>query len=177
MEERLALPIPDVCADMKAWAATNYKTLSPATQALRAKNEENSRNASTRPTQSLAALMSRYEGAAEKALIAKDKKLREEREKALRLQDVYRQLEATLGVVRETEPTLSHPPAGAIVVGKGGTASGGKYEVLVEPAGASASRRQSECSPNHPLSVRIVTDLGMGVSGCFSRTEDGRRRA
>jgi hypothetical protein len=174
VEERVAVAIPDVCADMKAWAASGYKTLSPATLALRAKNEEASRNARARPTQSLTGLMARYEGSAEKALIAEAKKLRQERRKALRgLQGASRQLNATLGAAQESEPTLSHPPAGAVVVGKGTTASGGRYEVLVEPAGPSAGRRQSECSPDHPLSVRILTNFGMGVSGCFSRSEVG----
>jgi hypothetical protein len=64
---------------------------------------------------------------------------------------------------------VSHPPAGAILVGKGRTAAGGKYEVLLEPPSAD---RKSECGASHPLSIQIVTDSGGGVSGCFSHSEE-----
>jgi hypothetical protein len=175
LEERLAQPIPDVCADMKAWVSSGYKTLSPATQAYRAKQEEAaSRNLHVRPTPSLASLMARYEGPPEKALIANAKKLSKERTKALSgINGVYRQLAATLGVAHESEPSVSHPPAGSIVVGKGRTATGGTYEVRLEPKETSAGHGQGECSPKDPLRVRILTTLHSDVSGCFSRSEGG----
>lgn len=172
VREELALAVPDVCADITAWVRSGYKTLSPATKELRAKEERIERNIRVVPGQSVANLLRPYEGTADKALIAKTAKLEKEIEQSLAgLDDVYQRLYATLGVARETPPSFSHPPAGAVVVGKGRTAAGGRYEVWVETKEQSGSQTESGCAPQMPLHVRTVTNSQGGASGCYSRGE------
>jgi hypothetical protein len=179
LERQVADSIPDVCADMKAWVASGYKTLAAATKELQAKQEEASRNAIARraPTPSISSLLVAYEGPVEKALIAKTKTLEEERVKALiSIERVYERLNAALGIAMPgREPTVSHPPAGAVVIGKGKTAAGGAYEVLLEPQGSTSEHRQEECSTSHPLKARILTKSSGGIQGCFSRSEGARQ--
>jgi hypothetical protein len=172
LEEEVALPIPDVCADMKAWVSSGYKTLSVPTKELRAKREEADEKLRVSSTKPLSSLLAPYEGPAEKALIAKTKRLGNERRTVLiGLDNVFKQLGATLGIAHASEPTptVSHPPAGAIVIGKGRTTAGGRYEVLLKPK--EASRRRGQCGPSRPLSVQIVTTREGGISGCYSKSE------
>jgi len=173
LEERLAQPIPDVCADMKAWVSSGYETLRAGTKELRAKQEEAQQRARTRaPTPSLSSLLAVYEGHVEKALIAKTKALEKQRSKELLagIKPVGERLYNTLGIVHEREATVSHPPAGAVVIGKGRTAAGGEYEVLVEPPGSTGGHQQEECTGAHPLRARILTTSSGGIQGCFSRS-------
>ena len=173
-EEQLAPPIPNVCADMRAWVSSGYQTLPAGTKELRTKQEEVQQRARTRaPTPSISSLLAVYEGSAEKALIAKTKALEQERIKVLAgIEGVYKRLDTTLGIaIHEKEPTVSHPPAGAVVIGKGRTAAGGAYEVLVEPTGSANGHRREECSTSHPLKARILTTSSGGIQGCFSRSE------
>lgn len=172
LEERLARPMPSVCADMKAWVASGYRTLPAATKALRAEQEATAEHAFVRPAPSIASLLAPYESASEKALIAKTKKLNKERAKALAgIAGVYGQLAATLGIARERESTIGHPAAGSIALGKGRLEAGGSYEVTLTPPQAAAGRRQDGCESTHPLNVSIVSTRIGGVSGCFSRSE------
>jgi hypothetical protein len=88
---------------------------------------------------------------------------------------VYHQLYATLGIAHEPEPTVGHPAASSIVLGKGRLEAGGSYEVTLTPMPATAGRHQDECESSHPLNVKIVSTLIGGVSGCFSRSEASLR--
>ncbi len=173
LEAELALALPNVCADMQAWVASGYRTLTAATHEFAAKREAIARTQDARFDKSVARLFASHESAADKALVATTKALYKEREKRLAgLTRVGNELLASLGVVHEKEPTVSHPPPDAIVIGKGRTASGGAYEVLLLQGAPPGSRQRGErCSQSHPLSVRIVTTLNMDVSGCFARSE------
>lgn len=175
LERQVAGSIPDVCDDMKAWVASGYKTLAATTKELQAQQEEASRNAIARraPTPSISTLLVTYEKPAEKALIAKTKTLEKERVKALvSIKGVYERLNDVLGIATPgKEPTVSHPPPGAVVIGKGKTAAGGEYEVLLETKEESSSGwRHGPCSPQNPLNIRILTTAGGAVSGCYPRT-------
>jgi hypothetical protein len=172
-EERAARPAPNVCADMAAWVTSGYQTLSLASKALVAKREEESRSAIRRPTASLSKLFAPYEDAADKALTAKSGALAKQRDRDMAyVRNVYEKLSATIGIVHEREPTIGHPPAGAVVIGNGRTAAGGRYEVVVEPPESSGAR--SECGTSHRVSAQILTTEHSGISGCFSRSESSR---
>ncbi len=173
LEAELAQPVPDVCADMQAWVASGYRTLPAATKELRSRAAA----AAERDLASSTIGKPSYphaEDAAERALNAQVEKLYEEKRKALGLQGIYRRLDDALGIApAEPSPTVSHPPAGATVIDRGRTAAGGRYEVLLmsKPAASSRGGGGSECPPGYPLSIRIVTTMEGGVSGCFSRGE------
>jgi hypothetical protein len=105
LEERLRSPVPDVCADVKTWVSSGYKTLSPATKALVSRRE--ARQPTGRhpvPRQLVGILLARYEGPREQALVQKDSLLAAQSAKSLgRLEDVYERLADALGLSRPAE--------------------------------------------------------------------------
>ncbi|HEX4467723.1 MAG TPA: hypothetical protein VH025_11095, partial [Solirubrobacteraceae bacterium] len=63
LEELATATPPDACADMKAWAQSGYRSLSPASRAFAAARA--ARNERVVPETSLSALLKSYEGPAE----------------------------------------------------------------------------------------------------------------
>jgi hypothetical protein len=112
LEERLRSPVPDVCADVKAWVSSGYKTLSPATKALMSRRE------ARRPTardsvqrEPVGILLARYEGPREQALVQKDSLLASQSAKSLgRLEDVYERLADVLGLSRSARQSRARLP-------------------------------------------------------------------
>jgi hypothetical protein len=132
---------PAVCADMRAWAASGYRTLSAGTKAyalalqsqLASLGAENVRNLLD-PTSALRP----YEGPAELALARRVAKLRASLralERPVRTLDV--QLERTVGI---HEPLLERDRAAGkpVVVGRGRTAAGESFVARLERRPADA---------------------------------------
>jgi hypothetical protein len=174
-EEVANRSIPSVCADMRFWVASGYKTLSPATKELRLREEPAARPRPRRATRPLVLLLRRYEGAAERLLIARTQKLNEARLRTFKaIDNVESQVAATLGIAHETESSFAHHRPGSVVIGKGKTAAGGNYEVLLEPKEPPpVARRRGAigCAPDRPLNVNIISSEGDGISGCYSSSE------
>ena len=178
IEQHDSAPAPPVCADMEQWVASGYRTPSASTRQLIAEREQASQRARSHLTESLSSLLRPYEGPAAKTLIASTEALEKQSSKALAAGTgtVYEQLTEELGVVHQRTSTLGHPAPGVVVIGKGTTVAGGKYEVLVEPPEAAPGRGERErCAPAHPVKAQIVTGGGVGISGCFSRSEGAQR--
>ena len=71
LDEYFTRPLPDVCADLKAWVASDYETLPAATVEFLHSYEVSAKAAPPSPD----ALLARYEDKAEKALARRSKRL------------------------------------------------------------------------------------------------------
>ncbi len=84
LEQELSAPEPDVCADMRAWVASGYRTLSEATKAL--VNQLEARRAATQrlaSAQSVGDLLARYEDAGDRAITKRSNQLAQQVVRAL----------------------------------------------------------------------------------------------
>ncbi len=151
---------PGVCADMKAWVASGYKMLSPATKKLIGEREAVDRPLLRVLRRLLASFrgpdpMLAYEGPRERALARKIDGLERELESARKsLAGVEVGLERTLGLVSGAETAIHEgPPKGSVEVGHGRTAAGGSYTIRIEP-------KQSKAHPHPaPLGCQISVEL------------------
>ncbi len=114
LETDLAQPVPDVCADMQAWVASGYRTLSAATKAWRSRQEAEAKRDLTGST---GRLSPPHTGdAAERSLQAQVEQLYKQERSALDLEGIFRRLEEAVGITPvESSPTVSHPHKGATV--------------------------------------------------------------
>ena len=169
----------NVCADMRAWARSGYKTLSPATKTF----------AEHPAALGLLRLIRRDPGLLQDATLRpyeskQDKSLRRERLRLeLRQFGAQKSLDAITEQVRDAlgaaEPELepSGPAKDSIVIRKGRTAAGTSYTLRVEPAPARTSEPQSGCvglavEAMHPSGGGGTTITGSGGS-CLSKTHPG----
>ncbi len=98
-EEQVESASPGVCADMRAWVASGYRTLSAGTKEFFSRREASERRTvSARPVISLVAP---YESAGDKALIDKTRQLAHQELSTLQtLERTFMSLRQTLGVTR-----------------------------------------------------------------------------
>jgi hypothetical protein len=156
LERQLQSAPPDVCADMKAWVASGYQTLSTVTKALIREQETVDRpllrvlrERIAGPAGLVDPLLP-YEGSREKAL-AREIDLLENDLKSARkgLATVERGLERTLGLdtragaLPESEEAQAGPTKGAVEIGHGATAVAGKYTIWLEPKPGSSPQAPS----------------------------------
>ncbi len=169
LESRLVTAVPDVCGDIESWVASGYKTLPATTKAF---NSRRKLESARTPAHAFSSRLASYEDAAGKALLAKTQALEKQLLSASEGFDVAaRGMEAALGVERPEQTTFSHHPPGSVVVGKGPTVAGGRYEVLLEPPREHPRRREGECAPDRAVRLQLISSLGTGVSGCWSPAE------
>jgi hypothetical protein len=179
LEAELEVVPPGVCADMKAWAATAYKRLSPATKTFEREREavlahfiQLFRHVSpafgghARPT------LAGYEGPSEKALARAIARLRSGREASYKaLQAALNGLQNTLGFAPEPAPEASEgPPKGSVVIGHGRTAAGTHYTIRLEPkqppSGPSAHGQSGARPLEPPCPLRVsVSESSTGPQG------------
>ena len=179
----LELPVPDVCADMREWVASGYKTLSPlskqvasATDALFGDSLELFAIAAKHHLKPLTELLERYENAPDRALAVRSQALTSElNSSSVETKKTRTDLEATIGLPApkpQTKllPTPKKPP----VVARGRTAAGGKFVVRAEgrsrkpdPVGCSTFVTIEE--PSHPEGLLELLSSGGGTSRCLSR--------
>jgi hypothetical protein len=165
-ERELQATPPAVCADMRAWVTSGYRTLSPASKAFAREREAKAsrllhylRRAGSRQaivTESATESLARYEGPAEQALARKIDRLESDWLGAVKPVEVLdRGLLSTLGEAPEPAPKVQEgPPKGSVVIGRGRTAAGGSYTIRLEP-------RQRHSPPSCRLTVAISeTDKG-----------------
>ncbi len=140
LEEEQRVESTDVCADMKAWAASGYRTLSAASRGIALKREaefvEFFRDLSML---SASVSLSAMETPADKALVRKTAQLELRTARATRgsIEGARKRVEAALGLTaRENrEKTLlpiSHESKSSTELGAGRTAAGTRYTVWLE---------------------------------------------
>ncbi len=162
--EQLERNPPAACADIKAWVSSGYKTLSASTKEFVHQREAPVTPGT--PRQSIAQLLAPYEGTEEKAILKQTVELRRQiadAEKPLRV--VYERLQRAVGLTPSRGPSGGEAPAGSVVIGKGRTASGGKYVVTLEPAEPSGGARRSGCKL--PIAIE---GPGGGINECLDRS-------
>jgi hypothetical protein len=198
LEWQLQVAAPRVCADMKAWRASGYKTLSSATKTYVREAEARVDpllllERELRPARSAAKLLARYEGPTEKALSRKIDALERGREASAQgVAGLFARVDSALGLVTEAEAheaTESHegPPKGATVLAEGRSAAGGRYTIWLEPKQQRTGRKGTLCRLTLAVaetqsaskveggekSVELTTGFG-GTEACLSRAHPER---
>ncbi len=144
LEEQVSAPPSDVCADMKAWAQSGYRQLSPASRALRA--IQAARDEQREVEGSSSALLKQSEGATELVLLRRTAAVRRKlTSKLFQRFSVFSGLERALGVPEG--PSEEHRQR---LLARGKTRSGETFTVRRESPGESLD---SSC--RHPVSVEI----------------------
>lgn len=172
LKQLTALALPAVCADMRAWVASDYRTLSPATKQFLSEFVPLAGGALAPLL--LGRLMKPYEGPAEKILMGKIRQaivndLISEG-KSFRIA----QLSHTLGIPSSFSETLTNVKTHRVVIGHGRTAVGESYTVsAVETSG-------SRVNGDHPKECQVEVEIkvhrdngvnfssGSSVGGCQS---------
>jgi hypothetical protein len=129
MREKLTPSRLDVCADMKAWAASSFHVLSPASKAFAAAVQDGEKG---RPEGTENELLKPYEGPAERAIIKRTDAL--ERDPIVGLakgRAPYERLERELGVPEEGFQRLANEP----ILARGKTHAGATFILRRETAG------------------------------------------
>jgi hypothetical protein len=163
-EQGLQHEAPAVCADMRAWVASGYRTLSPATKTFIREREIELTTAygylqRGNLAEAFSDPLSPYEGPHEKALMRAIVKLELEKFKIVKpLEGIYTGLRTALGFTPIKKiPLNTGPPKGSLVIGKGKTAAGGNYTVRLEPR---HSRPKGPLSLDCEPTVTIETSSG-----------------
>jgi hypothetical protein len=150
---------PRVCTDMKAWAASGYRTLSPASRAFEAEQEARFH---TLPAGSLEELLAPDLNASDRALIRRTKaRLARfgERLDSSAIRDGDQDVLHTLGLPESRFEEAKKRP----VLGSGRTASGEKFVVRLDKQ-ASGER----CRVAVDVDITKPNGSGGGSSGCIS---------
>lgn len=172
---------PDACADMKAWAGSGFKKLSPASRALRTEEERGAQEVEaddaqppaepTISTQELARLLKPYENARDRRLLKRARALYARAEDASNdLESSFTRLNRELGFPQSrSERVQSRPP-----IATGTTEAGERFEVrLVKRAEVQEHGCHAE------VSIRLVRSDKRGQSAttrneCISRDRRGQ---
>jgi hypothetical protein len=153
LELDLKTPRPAVCADMRAWVASAYKSLPPGTKLLQRETEAVASSiiatARRNPGGFGGDPLKRYEGPYEQMLERRGHAL--VRKLATRLErslSSFETLLRTLGLQSAAESeAYEQPRKGSVEIGHGRTLTGASYEVYVEPPPPGAGARGSSACP------------------------------
>lgn len=133
-QEALEEPSLNVCTDMRAWVASDYKTLPTGTAEFLARIEAKGARTGVEDTpRAIEALLTSYESAGEKALALRAKAL--EREFVVGAADTLTSTEARIDTALGIHSALSEAreaAAHAIVIADVRTAAGGRYVAKAE---------------------------------------------
>ncbi len=183
-KEELELRAPPVCEDMRAWVASGYKTLTPASRELESRSEAILKRSfeliaivARLGTKTFPNFLAPYENAAGRTLArhADALKLRlGKQESSGQLTDAVSRLEATVGLPAETAPKVKSPASKPVVVARGKTAAGGSF---VAKAERSSNGLALACSvfvtiteSSRPTPGILETLSGEGTGRCLSRS-------
>ena len=140
LEENQKLQSTDVCADMEAWAASGYHTLSQASRATALVREaELAKFLRDFATQSASESMSLPETRADRALVRRTSQLEVRTAKAIAnpIDSARKRVEAALGLTARARSeailkSMSHESKSSTKLGAGRTAAGTRYTVWLE---------------------------------------------
>jgi hypothetical protein len=103
------LEVLGVCADMRAWVASGYRSLSSNTKTVIKTFKALARSEGDRPT--IESLLKRYEGPSEKALTHKIELKKSQAERGYRAFDAtFKRIYAALGFVTHDRESFNSPP-------------------------------------------------------------------
>jgi len=164
LREPFATSAPDACADMKAWAASGYSSLTPASRAFREAQTAIAERVASEA--SLSAVLKPYEGPAERALIARIDALRRKLVIAVtgNLGRLYARLLRELGVPESSPEQRRRAPA----LAHGTTRSGATFTVRRRGRHESL---ESGCS--REVSVELTEKPPKGKGPSFSNSSSG----
>jgi hypothetical protein len=184
IQAELEIPTPAVCTDMKAWVASGYRTLSPASKDISRHTEallklvfELLAVSEQAPIHALPMYLAPYENAADKALAQHDEALTAQMKQGSETRaDILKRLEAAVGLPVAEAPKIEPQAKKPVVIGRGRTAAGGHFVVKAEPL--SRSQRRTDCTvnvtisePSHPQGEGLLEILsGEGTERCLSRS-------
>ena len=137
VEEGLHAPPPEACADMKAWVASDYRTLSSASRALAMKDEAAFLSFLEHSSHSVLGVQPpAAEGRADRDLAAKTAQLELNTAKRIAgaMTSVRRRIEVQLGfeIYLPSSKVGTPEKKSPIKIGAGRTAAGSKYTVWLE---------------------------------------------
>jgi hypothetical protein len=159
--------VPGVCADMRAWVASGYRSLPPNTKTVIRKFATLARSERDQPpTESL---LTRYEGPSEKTLVHKievQKRLAERGSQAYNA--TFKRIYAALGFVTHDHEPFNGPPKGSVRLGGGKTAVGSKYTVWLEPP---SDRQDPGCRARVTLIDATSSSYGICISGAHAQSD------
>lgn len=177
LEEDLKVQSADVCADMRAWAGSGYRTLSPASRAIALQREaELASVLRDLAADSASVTTSLPETSADRALVLKTLELELHQAKAISgsIASARRRVEAALGLTarakrEERLKLFSHESKSSTKLGSGRTAAGTRYTVWLQrtkggPAGmckASVEVRKTEQA--NPVISELIIEGGSEV--------------
>jgi hypothetical protein len=184
LEESLDATQPDVCEDMRAWASSGFKTLSPATKTLVRKREEAEHVVATvngvpTVTPPVSALLMKYENASDRTLEQKTNRLAQGGLAVIRsIVEILARLDGTLGLSRTRE--LLPKATSSRVIAHGRTAAGEKFVAKLErKKQGSGSSGVSGCSlelsiaePSRPGRGPSIIQIGPGFTTCVARSRE-----
>ncbi|HTA31841.1 MAG TPA: hypothetical protein VK721_00300 [Solirubrobacteraceae bacterium] len=183
LKEELALPAPPVCTDMKAWVASGYKTLTPASREMASHSE-----GLLKRSFELIALagqihvrpfpedLAPYESAEDRALARHQEQLAAQLRTGRDTQAaVLKRVQVAVGLPIAKTPKIKRPTRKPVVIARGRTASGARFVARAEPTSRSPGR--GGCTVNITIAERsrqsegIVELLsGEGTGRCLSRS-------
>jgi hypothetical protein len=184
IKNELEAPTPAVCADMKAWVASGYRTLPPAAKEAAGHTESLLKLvfvalalSTETHIQPFPQNLAPYENAQDRALVKRSEAISSQLKRASKTQtEVRKHLEAAVGLpVPKPQRKLLPEPKKPPVVARGRTAAGGKFVVRAErragrpdPIGCSAFVTIEEPSRPQPGLLEILNSEGTGR--CLSRS-------
>jgi hypothetical protein len=178
--EELDVAVPAVCADMKTWVASGYRTLSPASKEFASRSEALLKLAfeafavySQARVQPFPKILAPYESASDEALAVRSEALAAELRKANDTQSgTLEQLERTIGLPAPKVPKVKRPTRKPVMIGRGKTAAGGRYVATVEPRLRSLGCvNVTITEPSSPrLGALLEVLSGEGTGRCLSRS-------
>ncbi len=170
LEAALGRPVPPVCSDMKAWVASDYRTLSPGSKAIERSEEEELAQLFKGlrrlvETKGNLGSIGRFEGPGAKRLAHTIASLETSEEKQARATArAAEEVEVKLGLKTQAETEeLERPRKGSVEIGHGRTLARTRFKVYVEPPQAEPGPfGETQCE--HPISVYPVS-VGQGSEG------------
>jgi hypothetical protein len=173
LEEDQKAQSTDVCADLEAWAASDYRTLSQASREIARKREtELARALRDLAAQSASDSTSLAETPADRALVRRTAQLEIRTAKAIAnpIDSARKRVEAALGLTtrarrQERLKSIPHESKSSTELGAGRTAAGTRYTVWLERtkggfAGTCKSRvevRRADGAKPEPLVELVIT--------------------
>jgi hypothetical protein len=146
--QELDVPTPPVCADMKSWIASGYKTLAPISREIASRSEGLLKQSfeaiaiGRTGVQPFPENLAPYENAADRTLARHLKALTAQlRKRSDGKTTILKHLEATVGLPAAKIPKIKRPAPKPVVVARGRTAAGGNFVARAEPMSRSPSRR------------------------------------